>query len=452
MTTHLEFNDIQGFIIRSFVKLPYAGYLFFTISDPILFKTWLANALQQGRITAANIRNPHEGICTTIAFSALGLHKLLGKGLLADSFPLEFMEGMVQEHRSRLLGDYAGNSPQQWRWGNGDGIEGIVILTADGIHEVENELDAFSNPAANGIQEITRVYAALPADGKEPFGFADGISQPIIKGTDREEQVHTHNSREYQLHAVAAGEFILGYPDGSQTLPRTPAISPALDPQGYLQPHHERPELRDFGRNGSFLVVRQLAQDVDAFNNYINQSPNPHECAEKMVGRKRNGEPLVQDPNSQHGHQNDFDYMQDPKGMGCPIGAHLRRTNPRSSVHASSLEDALEVTNRHRILRRGRVYQDKNNEVGLMFLCINASISRQFEFIQSTWSNDPFFQTLAGEKDPITGTRCPAFNAFTIPQAPYRTKLTQLPQWVQVKGGAYFFMPGLSSLAVIAQV
>lgn len=446
----LEFEDIQGLVVRGFGKLPYSGYTLFSIKDEVKFKRWLAAELTNGLITPATVRGLTIGSSQAIAYTASGLQKLMGDEWIVDSFPLEFIEGMVQEHRSRLLGDYGPNSPHHWEWGNGDNIDGVLISSAEEEEAVTKVLDS-ALVESNGLSEVTRINARVPADGKEPFGFSDGVSQPIIMGTDREKELRSKHPREHKLNAVAAGEFILGYPDGTGKLPRSPAFSPAADTGDRLQSHHERHELRDFGRNGSFVVIRQLAQDTKAFNQYIESNAREGiDLGAKMVGRTKEGKTLATDPKATECRDNDFDYLYDLKGKGCPIGSHVRRMNPRSTVQNKSQDGSLMVTNRHRVIRRGRVYQNHEGEVGLLFLCLNASINRQFEFIQSTWSNDPFFQGLAGEVDPIIGTRREETQYYTIPGEPYRQKLKAIPQWVTVKGGAYFFMPSLRSLETLA--
>jgi len=454
-TRQLELEDIQGLLLRGYKNCPFAAYTFFTINgDGQSFRQWLAKQLQQGLISAA--RNNHTQQAETknhdfkqsIAFTAAGLQQLMGASWIAESYPAEFVEGMVQSQRSRLLGDINTNQPENWRWGAKENIHGLLAIFA----ESQESLDALLNSTIteeNGLNETHRIFAQLPDDGKEPFGFADGISQPIIKGTRLEIALRHRSPREHQLHAVNPGEFVLGYPDGSGDLPRSPSCSPAMKGSSLLKPHHERPELRDFGHNGSFIVVRQLAQDVKAFTNYVKlHSQDGLDIGEKMLGRTRDGESITLDPKAKN--KNDFDYLDDLKGTGCPIGAHVRRTNPRSTVHANTDEGALKVSNRHRIIRRGRVYERDDGEQGLVFLCLNASISRQFEFIQSTWSNDPFFQGLQGEVDPINGSNLHQNQSFTMPAEPFRNKLNGVPQWVTVKGGGYFFMPGLRALAALA--
>ena len=446
-TPLLQLSDIQGLAMRGFGQLPYAGYLCFQISEPGNFRKWLNTSLEQGFISPASVDKTQLGTeHYALAFTAAGLQTLMGQHCLSDTFPIEFVEGMVEPQRSRLLGDLHANTPHNWRWGANNDIHGMLI----GFAQQETQVQPLLNQAAqteHGLKEITRFIGHVPSDGKEPFGFADGVSQPLIKGSPR--ALRLQSTREHQLHAIDPGEFILGYTDGSGELPRTPACSPAMSGSEKLPTHPQRPELRDFGCNGSFMVVRQLAQDVKAFEEYVaTHSREGLDIGEKMMGRTREGKSITRDTQSRN--DNDFDYLEDLQGHGCPIGSHVRRTNPRSTPHARTDEKALKASNRHRIIRRGRVYHNAEGEQGLVFVCLNASISRQFEFIQSSWSNDPFFQGLGGEIDPITGTRNEATNMFTMPNKPYRDKVKQLPQWVTVKGGGYFFLPGMRALSVLA--
>ena len=137
----------------------------------------------------------------------------------------------------------------------------------------------------------------------------------------------------------------------------------------------------------------------------------------------------------------------------------------------SEFEDDLTSPVRfHRILRRGREYGGglspddalqpaPSNELerGLHFLCLNANISRQFEFLQSAWMSSTKFAGLTGESDPLVGMRhaipgCPVTNNFVIPrEGTVRRRVTGLPQFVTVRGGAYFFLPGLRAVQYFAR-
>ena len=89
---------------------------------------------------------------------------------------------------------------------------------------------------------------------------------------------------------------------------------------------------------------------------------------------------------------------------------------------------------------------------GCYFLCLAANLSRQFEFVQRTWLNNATFGGLYDDTDPLTGTRQPAGATFTVPQRPVRHRYRGLPQFVRTRGGAYFFLPGISALRYLAQL
>jgi deferrochelatase/peroxidase EfeB len=182
--------------------------------------------------------------------------------------------------------------------------------------------------------------------------------------------------------------------------------------------------------------------------------------------------------------QNQFTYQSDPAGAHCPFGAHIRRANPRNSdfpeERLSALrklmimlgfgpkgfyDDLTSSVRFHRILRRGREYGSElspeqalqpapPNEPtrGLHFVCLNANILRQFEFLQNAWIASTKFSGLTGESDPLLGNRepipgCPVTADFTMPTgASLRHRVSGLPQFVIVRGGAYFFLPSLRAL------
>ena len=270
---------------------------------------------------------------------------------------------------------------------------------------------------------------------KEAFGFADGVSQPIIKGTRR------WLKEADAIHIVEAGEFLLGYPDNRGGHAFSPLVRSEEDPLNLLpvvDPVYARahyPSLdqsganrdRDLGRNGSYLVIRQLAQDVEAFDQSVAQAAR--QCAghpgmppdlepwqreqwvaAKMVGRWRDGTSLVryphrpgtgwsEKPDVDPGKDGPIDIepdngfllgAEDPIGHRCPFGSHIRRSNPRETMTPGSMQQ-LAITNRHRILRVGRRYSayehaGKAEKEGLFFMCLNSELERQFEFIQQTWS------------------------------------------------------------------
>ena len=112
----------------------------------------------------------------------------------------------------------------------------------------------------------------------------------------------------------------------------------------------------------------------------------------------------------------------------------------------------MNVTNRHRILRVGRSYRDqpeKSDKPGLLFMCLNADIERQFEFIQQTWVLNPRFHGLQNEADPmLAGTISEVRMTIPTPNGPLPVK--GLEDFVTVRGGGYFFMPGRACIRYLA--
>jgi deferrochelatase/peroxidase EfeB len=184
---------------------------------------------------------------------------------------------------------------------------------------------------------------------------------------------------------------------------------------------------------------------------------------------------------------NAFDYRSDPQGLRCPLGAHIRRANPRNAdlptgrngflswlvrtlgFNGQAREQDLVASTRfHRLLRRGREYGTgvtpaqalagigAGEDRGLHFLCLNANLQRQFEFVQSAWLMSSKFDGMRDESDPLLGNRLqlaagmPA-DCFSVaqPNGPSQ-RLTGLPQFVTVLGGAYFFLPGIRALRFLS--
>ena len=157
---------------------------------------------------------------------------------------------------------------------------------------------------------------------------------------------------------------------------------------------------------------------------------------------------------------NNFAYFdKDPHGLACPIGSHIRRSNPRDALGPDP-PTALNSANRHRILRRGRSYGrhlenpmvDDGADRGLHFICLNSDIERQFEFVQQTWINNPVFAGLDGEVDPLVGNLKKGDAIFTVQAEPLRHRVHNLSRFVVVKGGSYFFLPSIRALKYLASL
>ena len=477
-----EIKDIQGIIVRGYGYMPAACFVLLGIQDARLGRTWLG--VVPDEISDGDSKPPK--VAFNIAFTHAGLERLgLGSETLMG-FSREFQEGMVTNHRSRILGDHGRSAPQSWDWGgskkditssNGE-VHILLMLYAINAEELQKLYLLNKGRLKDaGLIEIRKLDTVELAKRKEHFGFHDGIAQPAISGLKKR--------RGTSKNIIATGEIVLGYPNQYGKYPEVPMVPSAKDQKGLLPQSNDGGAGRDFGRNGSYLVFRQLRQDVHAFWQFIDKATkNPDgssnidariKLASKMVGRWPGGAPLVLAPEGDREILEDkdsFGYSKsDPFGLKCPIGSHIRRTNPRDSMEPGP-EGSLTVSNRHRILRRGRSYgnpihelmmQDlipdkppSNEERGLYFICFNASISRQFEFVQQTWINNPKFEGLYDDPDPITGDQDPdddgTTGAFTIQAEPVRRWVNSLPRFVEVRGGAYFFMPGIRALRYIASL
>jgi len=250
--------------------------------------------------------------------------------------------------------------------------------------------------------------------------------------------------------------------------PSTPTVPESCDPHGLLpemvHAKDQQQRRKDFGRNGTYLVFRKLAQHVGLFRDFLTQNAPPGGqdlLAAKLVGRWASGAPLTLHPTRDPGiASNDFGYhKKDRNGFQCPIGAHIRRANPRDDLEHDSQQSVLTVE-RHRILRRGVLYgprllegkPDDGQPRGLLFICLNADIRRQFEFIQQTWLNNPKFAGLHNDRDPIVGANRepgqPPKGRYEmiIQQETVRKRLRDLPRFVTMRGGGYFFLPGIKAL------
>ena len=473
----LETGDIQGMIVTGYGHLANSAYLFLRVDDPARAKEWLARIVPS--VTSAKwdtgpggrVERPEWAL--NVAFTAQGLAALgVGEAAL-ETFPDEFRAGMAEPGRARLLGDVGGSAPEHWEIGGpdqADDLHVLLIVQANGREVLAarvREQRALFGPG--GVRESAPLQEGyLPADGREHFGFRDSISQPEMEGSPRRSPTAED--------CVKAGEFVLGYPNEYGNLPPTPTVPAAADAHGNLPPLRSdvaSPDVRDLGRNGSYLVFRKLEQDVAGFRRYFEESFSPEErglMAAKFVGRWPNGAPLAlapehEDPRyAEPPQNNDFGYATtDPHGFRCPVGAHIRRVNPRDALGADPAK-SLESVNRHRILRRGALYGGQSGEGdteggrrGVLFFCVNADIERQFEFVQHTWINNPRFGGNYNDRDPLLGANGDPGLAddgpppgMTIPGEPARRRVVGLPRFVAVRGGGYFFMPGISALRFLA--
>jgi Dyp-type peroxidase family len=434
----LEVSDIQAIVLRPRPK-PYRGeYVILRIGDAAQGREMLRRILPHVA-PADEWWMPSLPGWLGIAFTFEGLKALGVPQTSLDSFPIEFKQGMAA--RAAILNDIGANAPDHWEhpFGTPD-VHIALALYAKDDQSLQQVLER-ARQAHHDLPDISIAYRMqfreLP-EGRNPFGFKDGLHNPLVEGS-------APASHAGHGAAIKAGEFILGYPDELGQIADGPI--PA-----------------DLRRNGSFTAFRKFHMDVAAFRRYLQaQASSPEEqelIAAKLVGRWRSGAPLVLAPDhddpelgSDRTRNNEFSYADDMKGFKCPFSAHIRRMNPRDA-----LKNEVVAVNLHHFLRRGTNYgpplpegvlEDDGAERGGVFLLIGAHLQRQFEFIQSQWATDGNFVGHGTEQDPLIGNNH-GDGIFTIPQRPARRRLHGLPQFVTVRGGEYCFIPGLRALRWLA--
>jgi Dyp-type peroxidase family len=444
--TVLELHDIQGIVLFAYASLRHARYLHVSFEADARPNRWLAELRHEVHGGRRDTHRPEERL--HLAFTHAGLHRLgLGKDEL-ESFPRELQQGMGNPLRAHVLGD----DPATWDFGapSQPPLHALLLLFAKTPEAMDALRDRLVSRLANfGGAVVHDDSAELREPNREPFGFRDGIAQPHIAGSPR--------SRRSQEIDVPAGEFVLGYPNAYRELPPSP-----VGKDGF-----------DIGKNGSYLVYRKLRQDTSGFWQCMLDRAEPPgdpkaatKLASAIVGRWPSGAPLSKYPHRDPGVSratDDFTFFaDDPDGLKCPLGAHIRRANPRDMMLPSP-KDSMEAALRHRLLRRGRPYgpsapatpleaaKPQESERGLVFLALNASFRRQFEFVQQTWINNPKFGGLYDERDPLVGSVDAKGQHFSIPGTPARRRLANLETFVSMRGGGYFFVPGLSALEWISR-
>ncbi|WP_027862758.1 Dyp-type peroxidase [Marmoricola sp. URHB0036] len=451
--TRVDTDDVQGLVLQGFGKHRAAAYLVLEVIDGAGARSWLSSLLPE--ITLGEARP--SGVARNLALTSSGLAKLGLPPATLSGFSLEFLEGMTSAHRSRLLGDEGAAAPVRWEWGapGGPEVDVLLLVFAPDTDALTAALERHrADLTGSGLREVATLDTEDIGRG-EHFGFRDGLSQPTMSGVGRAGP---------QRHTVAPGEFLLGYLNEHGQYPRSPQVTGADD--------------LDFGRNGSYLVLRTLVQDVAGFWRYVDRatrrpdgSPDPEArtaLAARMVGRWPSGAPLTLSPEvdrSELAEQNDFGYDADDRdGMRCPVGAHVRRTNPRDSLPPKpGTEASTDVGKRHRLLRRGRPFGppiapdaalDEGSaqpaDRGLHFLALCSDIARQFEFISHTWAMNPAFAGLLDDADPLLGGHSSRGTSFTVQGVPVRRRHQGVPAFVTPRGGAYFFLPGGRALRHLA--
>jgi Dyp-type peroxidase family len=401
-----------------------------------------------------------------VGITAAGLDAL---GQSTAGFPPAFVRGATSPQTASLVGDVGDSAPANWVDGFADGTSVHIVLSL-WVHREAGVLEQVSatlrDAFAGALTELAAQDATALPDNKVHFGYTDNISQPTVEGAPPSKRPVPD-----QQPVAPTGEFLLGYPNqNASTYKLTP---------------------KSLSDNASFGVFRLLEQDVAGFEAWLDSASagvgvDREVLAAKVCGRWRTGVPLVlspqtatPDPPLKPEQINDYTYVPDDVyGYSCPVGSHMRRTNPRNeAVIGGPDEGSL-----HRIIRRAMPYgppydpaQPSDEPRGLVGWFINADIANQFEFVMNSWVNTATFvdspatsasaapgqrppnpvNNISGE-DVLLGINDPATSSFTLSiapggESPYQNKkITGFGPFVTTRGGAYCYLPSISALKVIS--
>ena len=488
MSKDLDFSDVQGLLRFGYKHHTEGAFALLRVRNRAAARAWLAKA-QVG--TAA--KGPLPPTVLQVAFTAPGLQALGVPDGVTSSFAPEFVAGLgTDPNRARRLGDVGNNDPAHWQWGGGDAQPHVLVMA----YAMPGRLDACCRDLESHWAvafELMRWLPTTDMGGVEPFGFTDGVSQPEIDW-ERRIPAEDHDSLAYR-NLSCLGEFLLGYPNEYGRYTARPLLEPVGAAAALLPRAEDDPERADLGRNGSYMVLRTLRQDVSGFWRFLDAKARGdaierQRIAEAMVGRRTDGQPLlppapmpIEGVSRESTARNGFTFDDDAAGLRCPVGAHIRRANPRNADLPANTDglvsrarrilgfdgavlhaDAVASVRFHRVLRRGREYGQRMPlgealarssapvETGLQFICLCADLARQFEFVQGAWIAGTKFAGLPHEGDPLLGNRRaapdePDTARFTMPRAGCPSRVIEgLPAFVDVVGGAYFFLPGVRAL------
>jgi Dyp-type peroxidase family len=433
----LEIEDIQGLILRQ-RPTPYVGcHVLLHFGDGAQGREFLRRLLPH-IVSASSAEAVDTWVAVALTYT--GLQALGVPQSSLDSFPAAFREGMAARAPSFETSEES--LPAHWEQPYGTGqVHAWLTLLCVSDEKFQDKL-ALAREQLSDLSTV-RVLAQDNYEQKSgitPFGFQDGISFPQIRGNVATPILSPEAP-------IAAGEFVLGYPGEKGRAVPVPA-----------------PDV--LGRNGTFLGFRKLHSKVAAFRQFLRDNETPRlpatKLAAKMIGRWPSGAPLMLAPDQDQPELaadprqvNNFLYASDANGLRCPLGAHIRRMNPRDT----ELPVMTDVT-LHRILRHGTAYgpplpegvvADDGQARGMFFIFISATAPETYEFLKKQWINDGNFVGLGPERDPIAGSH-DGQGRFTIPMRPLRQKVPMLDSFVRTLGGEYAFMPSLSALKWISQL
>jgi deferrochelatase/peroxidase EfeB len=458
--TPLDLADIQGNILRGYA-FPHARHFALGIGDPgkaaELVRSLLPGEPGPGpKVTTAEEWNEKPAECLNVGVTFEGLKALGVPQPVLETFPDAFQQGSAARASVNPdytqgvgLGDIGASAPEHWVLG-GPGTPPVHLMLSlytraaghrDKLTDVLRA--AFSD---HGLTEISHHDADALPKGKVHFGYRDGIAQP---------RVGVGNELPDMQPEVARGDFLLGGGHvnvyGGNYIGDIPAA---------------------LGDNASYGAFRLLGQDVFGFEELLEAwgrlaRMDKELVAAKLMGRWRNGVPLTLSPGPAEPKPpvsderlNEFDYApeepdhpnfyDDSRGLRCPVGAHIRRLNPRGAR-------AMGMPHSRRITRRAMPYGPElkpgqprdDEERGLVGYFICGDLEMQFEFIQRVWANEDISTAgLRGTREPFVGSQPDGGGQFTIRTSDARDPivLNGMPNLVKTRGSVYCLLPGIGGL------
>ena len=484
-------RDIQGDILTELPKRR-ERLLFFRITDPPVFREFLRGLavtsmdeclaqralIAQRKAAGVQTDVPTPGLNVALTFP--GMQELGVEGL-DDAPGLDaFREGMAG--RTDRLADPPAHT---WRILRPDRRpDGVFLLTGASEAEIADTISLRLAPVpGNGWallhEEAGRVRPA-PVRGHEHFGWADGVSQPGVRGRVAAAVPLTptlgpdEDQGQPGQDLLWPGEFLFGYPGQDAAAGDLTVQGPVAEPPVPFMAH------------GAYLVFRRLAQLVPEFRAQMKASAasigpdadpaDPELLGAQLVGRWKSGAPLVNAPLEDDPHLaegtplvNDFEFGGDREGLVCPWAAHVRKAYPRDDVRhdtapsPAGVASAEAFTQTHRMMRRGIAFgpelsdreakagqSDPQLSRGLLFACYVTSLEQQFEFVQQSWADAPDFPQPGAGADGIIaqpgGVPAPFLGAAPVSKDPARKPLLSFSRFVEMQGGEYFFAPSIPAL------
>jgi deferrochelatase/peroxidase EfeB len=449
MTDVLDLADIQGNVLRGY-RMSNARHFLLEITDAASARLFVA-AITPGsgagnpQVTTAEAWDEKPPYTLNIALSYDGLAAIGVAPEVLEAFPNPFQRGPLDEFGGTADSE-APVAPAA--------AHAIVSLYTDEHRSPQMEemtlqlrqmFDQFH------LKEVLTRDARVLAHNRVHFGYRDGIAQPQIKGAPGRPIPDLQPEAE-------PGDFLLG-----------------RDYQNAFGGNYIGQIPGALGDNATYASFRIMRQDVRGFEEFLTRSAartglDRELLAAKLMGRWRNGTPLVLSPDTaepQHPIDsqgiNRYDYApgsghpafyDDTEGFRCPLGAHTRRLNPRGALSVGKPHG-------HRLLRRGMPFgppfhpdqPDDGEERGLVGYFICGDFETQYEFILRTWGNRDFATYgIRGTTDPFVGRQPPSGGSFKIRTAGINDPivLTDLPQLVETQTEVYCFIPGVGGLRYLA--